>query len=185
MNSLQPPRSYFKLFLLLLLTLMMSGCATPAKVGSMSISAVERSQFMADRPLSGRVSVGTVTGGKDTNPMWTSEVGNIEFESALRDSLETARLLSSYALSEYELDAELLEVDQPLIGFTFTVKTEVLYTLKNKENRETVLQTTINADGTATTGDAFVGVKRLRLATEKSVQENIKRIIDVLYNFER
>ena len=185
MNLLHSSRNFFKLFFFLVLTVLLSSCATPAKVDNMSISAVDRYQFQADRPLSGRISVGTVTGGQDTNPMWTSEVGNTEFGSALRDSLETARLLNSPGLSEYELDAELLKVDQPMFGFTFNVKTEVLYVLRSKESGESILQQSINADGTATTGDAFAGVKRLRIATEKSIQENIKKIIDVLYNFER
>jgi hypothetical protein len=34
----------------------------------------------------------------------------------------------------------------------------------------------------ADTGDALGGVKRLRLANERSAQENIKKIIDILYN---
>jgi len=175
---------YARTLLLLATVVLLSACATPAKVDSMSISAVDRYQFQADRPLSDRVSVGTVTGGKDTNPMWTSEIGGVEFAAALRDSLETARLLNSNTVSEFELDAELLKVDQPMFGFTFNVDTEVRYTLRDKQTAEIVLQETIQATGTATTGDAFAGVKRLRIATEKSAQESIKRIVDLLYNFE-
>jgi hypothetical protein len=176
-------RNYPKLVLLLVLVSLMVGCAAPAKRDNMSISAVERSQFSDDRFLSGTVSVGSVTGGKDTNPMWTSEIGSVEFEAALRDSLETARLFTNHALSEYELDATLIEIDQPMFGFTFDVVSTIEYTLRNKSSRATVLQETIVATGTASTGDAFAGVKRLRIANERSAQENIKRIIDRLYNW--
>jgi hypothetical protein len=177
-------KSYAKLLLLVATVALLSACATAAKVDSMSMSATERYYYQPDRPLSGRITVGTVTGGKDTNPMWTSEIGGAEFSAALRDSLETARLLNSTALADFEIDAELLRVDQPMFGFTFNVNTEVLYTLRDKQSGEIVLREPIHAVGTATTGDAFAGVKRLRIATEKSAQENIKRIVDILYNFE-
>ena len=170
--------------LIALATVAMVGCAAPASRDSMSISSAERSFYSTDKPLSKAVSVGHVSGGEDTNPAWTSEIGNEEFAAALRDSLETSKILNNPALSKYVLDAILIEVDQPMIGFTMSVLTEVQYTLRDKISNEIVIQKTFNATGTATTGDAFIGSKRLKIATERSAQENIKRIIDVLYHFE-
>jgi hypothetical protein len=149
----------------------------------MDIPATARSQYSADSFLTGKVSVGSVMGGQDTNPMWTSEIDNVEFEGALRSSLETAYLLGKHATAEYILDAELMEIDQPMFGFTFTVESKIRYTLRDKSSRQTVFEDVITANGTATTGDAFAGVKRLRIATERSAQENIKKMIDSLYAY--
>lgn len=174
----------FRSLCVTIVTVAMFGCAAPASRDNMSITSTDRYLYSADKPLSKKVSLGHVTGGEETNPAWTSEIGNEQFASALRDSLETAKLLNSAALSTYVLDANLIEVDQPIFGLTFTVNTTVEYTLREKITKDVVLQKTFNAAGTATTGDAFVGVKRLKVATERSAQENIKRIIDVLYHFE-
>lgn len=163
------------------LVLLITACATPATREAMDIPASERSQYSPDHFLTGKVEVGSVMGGQDTNPMWTSEIDNVEFEGALRSSLETAYLLSAHATAEYVLDAELIEIDQPMFGFTFTVESKIRYTLRNKSSRQTVMENMITANGTATTGDAFAGVKRLRIATERSAQENIKKMIDALY----
>jgi hypothetical protein len=150
----------------------------------MDIPASDRSQYSPDHFLTGKVSVGSVIGGQDTNPLWTSEIDNVEFEGALRNSLETAYLLNSHAMAAYVLDAELIEIDQPMFGFTFTVESKIRYTLRDKSSSQTVMEQVITASGTATTGDAFAGVKRLRIATERSAQENIKKMISALYLFD-
>ncbi len=167
-----------------LMAIVMIGCATPASRDSMSISAIERTQYSSGKALSKSISVGHVSGGEKTNPAWTSEIGNEEFAAALKDSLETAHLLNNQVLSKYELDAILIEVNQPMFGFTMSVKTQVQYTLRDKTNGNIVMQETFSASGSATTGDAFVGTKRLKMASERSAQENIKRIIDVLYHLD-
>ena len=38
--------------------------------------------------LSRAIAVQTVGGGRETNPMWTSQVGNAEFQDALTKSLQ-------------------------------------------------------------------------------------------------
>lgn len=174
----------WKTAVVLLSVALVGACAAPASRDEMNISEADRVLYQEARPLTGKVVVGEVKGGQDTNPAWTSEIGSIEFKGALEDSLKTARLSSSFALADYVLDAELLEVDQPHFGFTFTVKTTVHYVLKEKSSNRTVIDQVITADGTATTGDAFSGVKRLEIANEKSAQENIKKIIDILYSYD-
>jgi hypothetical protein len=79
------------------------------------------------------------------------------------------------------LDAELVEIDQPTIGFTFTVHSTVRYTLRDINTRKSVMDEIIKTSGTATTGDAFAGVTRLRIATERSAQENLQKLINKLY----
>ena len=186
MNRSRSPDSvtvrFHNTIFLSLLAAVLAACAAPASRENMGISATDRVMYSADRALSQEISVGSVTGGKETNPMWTSEISSTDFAAALRDSLETARLLSTRAIAGYVLDADLIEVKQPFAGFSMTVHTTVQYTLRDASNREIAIQQTITADGTASTGDAFAGVKRLRIATERAAQENIKKIITILYN---
>ena len=172
-----------KALLILILVAILSACAAPAKRESMEIPVADQAVYSADRFLSEKVSVGTVSGGKDTNPAWTSEISGSDSGAALRRSLETAKLSTTGLTASFILDANLIEVDQPMFGFTMTVHTTVQYTLRNAESGSVVLQEVIYADGQASPGDAFAGVKRLRLANERSAQENIRRIIDILYNY--
>ena len=168
----------------LLLPLLIGACATPASRESMNISEADRVLYQEPQHLTEKIAVGEVKGGQDTNPAWTSEIGDLEFKGALEDSLRTSRLGNTFALSEYVLDAELLEVDQPAFGFTFTVTSTVHYKLTNKNTNQLVIDEVVVAEGTATTGDAFAGYKRLEMANERSAQENIKKIIDVLYRYD-
>ena len=72
-------------------------------------------------------------------------------------------------------------MDQPLIGFDMTVTSHIAYSLVRNATQEAVLQETIVAPYTATVGDAFLGVKRLQLANEGSVRENVRQFLDKLY----
>jgi hypothetical protein len=69
---------------------------------------------------------------------------------------------------------------QPLtftFGFTFDVVSTVLYTVTGDGKQS---QIPVTATGTATTSDAFVGIERLRIANERSIQQNIKMFLQKL-----
>ena len=174
---------FVQLTVLICISMLLAACAAPASRDAMEVPSTIGAQYSQDNFLTRKVTVGTVTGGKETNPAWTSEIGNEEFAAALRNSLETAYLLVYHTDAQYILDAELVEIHQPIFGFTYTVKSRIRYTLQEAGSGKTVLQEEITADGTATTGDAFMGVKRLKIANERSAQENIKQLIDRLYEF--
>ncbi|MEM7467292.1 MAG: hypothetical protein AAF387_10445 [Pseudomonadota bacterium] len=124
----------------------------------------------------------TVSGGKETNPLWTSEVGNAEFQEALTQSLRIAGLLAQDASSSrYKVSATLKELKQPLIGVTFKVNSSVDYLVVGGNDTQTI---PINAVGVGTVSDSWVGVSRLRIASEKSIQENIKAFMKRLGDFE-
>ena len=113
--------------------------------------------------------------------MWTSEVGNAEFHEALRLSLHANGLLGSEGQpAKFGLYAELMEVSQPLFGFDLTVTSNVHYVVTDTASGAVAFDEIITASHTATVGDAFVAVERLRLANEGSVKENIRVFIDKL-----
>lgn len=154
------------------------GCASPAQVENMKIDDSTNMTF--DEMLSNSIEVNEVGGGEETNPMWTSEIGNTEFESALKDSLKLLYLISKDDQPEYELSAQLMEVDQPSFGLDMEVTSSIRYVLVEKSSQEVLFDEVIVAPYTATFGDAFSGVERLRMANEGSAKSNITHFLEKL-----
>src|SRR5690349_19753191 len=111
----------------------LAGCATPARIDQMTARNVDPSKISADSPFKNALAVQSVAGGKSTNPLWTSQVGNEEFKLALIQSLKKAHLLAADATqNRYVLDVELVSIDQPHFGLDLKVTATVEYSLKEK-----------------------------------------------------
>src|SRR5438132_3402584 len=95
-------------------TALLAGCAAPARIDEMSLSGERISTLSAasSENLKNSMTVRDVSGGKETNPMWMSQVGTSEFERALEGSLKAVGLLSDnrYA-AQYGVIADLAKVD--------------------------------------------------------------------------
>ncbi len=167
---------FFGTVLAMAAALQLGGCATSATSQAMT---VKPGVTTAVNPkLKGQVEVSEVKGGKETNPLWTSQVDGPGFRKALQDSLAIAGYLApSAGAAKYKVSAELVSLDQPLFGFTMDVKSEVKYQFTGAGAPRNYA---VTATGTATPSDAFVGVERLRLANERSIMENIKDFINRL-----
>ena len=74
---------------------------------------------------------------------------------------------------DYVLTVVIISVDQPSMGFSFTVKMEAGWTLKRAAGGAPVWQESIRSQHTAGATDASAGVERLRLATEGAARNNI------------
>ncbi len=156
--------------------LYLTGCASGAKMGNMVYEGPLKAY---DTALEDNVDVTNVSGGEETNPAWTSEIDNDAFAGALKQTLQKQGLLSG--TGRYQLEALLLEVDQPMFGLDFEVTTHVRYILTDSENNgAVVLNETVVTPYTATIGDAFAAIKRLRLANEGSGKANIQGLLDKL-----
>lgn len=165
--------------LLVGVTFYLSGCASPARVESMTVDGMP-AQRIAATPLRDNLAIKDVTGGKETNPMWKSNIGSSEFEQALEASLKQVGLLAPRQAGKYALTAHLENVDQPFAGFSMTVTSTVNYVVTEKATGKDVFQKKIVSPFTAKVSDAFVGSERLRLANEGSIRENITQLIDEL-----
>jgi len=150
-----------------------SGCATGSKPDAMVVQVVA-----PVHKSDGDVSV-AVSGGKETSKMGASQISNDAFAQALRDSIDKARLFSKVSTegSRYRLTGYIGKVDQPMFGFSLTVKMEVSYTLKDTQSGNTVWTKDVNSEYTAKAGEAFAAVERLRLANEGAARENIRQAI--------
>lgn len=150
---------------------LLAGCASPANPRAMVPASVS-----LQKKCAGTVSV-VSTGGQKTNPLWTSQVSNEDFATALRMSIERHGLFSKVIQSgtgDYRIDVRLIRLRQPMIGFNMTVQAEIEWRLTDARTGRTVWTETTNNSFTATVGDAFAGIARLRLANEGAIRENIK-----------
>jgi len=161
-----------------LLTAFLAGCATPARVDQMTVPAV--AQPTPQTAFRHSIAIKDVTGGQETNPLWTSQVSSAEFERALEASLQNAALLAPRQAGKYQLSAQLGRLEQPLIGLNMTVTATVLYQLVERTTAKTVWEKTLVTPYTAKFTDSLLAVERLKLANEGAVKENIARLISDL-----
>lgn len=174
--------TYLRLLLASAVIALCTGCASPAQISGMSVSADQAKASTYDSQLRKNVRLSEVNGGNKTNPLWTSEIDSPDFGAALKQSLANANLLGDESAS-YALRANLLRVDQPIFGLDFEVTSEVEYTLIESRTNKVVLREIIRTPFTAGMGDSVIGIKRLRLANEGSARVNIiamlKRLSDL------
>lgn len=167
---------YFAVIGLLVWATLGLGCATPAKPSAMIPASYE---------LKGRHSFSVSVsgeGGKKTNPLWTSEISTEDFVIAVEESLRGSGVFSSVIRGDqgdYHLHVALVSVDQPLIGFSLTVRISSRWSLTDKSGKS-VFDDFVRSEHTATVKDAFAAVERLRLANEGAARKNIQLGIEKL-----
>jgi hypothetical protein len=159
--------------------LALAGCASAADPTAMAVTA-QANERPFPQPLQHAMCVRDVTGGEKTNPMWVSKVDNDGFKLALNNSLGSSGLAAADDAScHYKVDVNLLGLSQPGMGFDMTVTSHVNYKVFDTSGQPLVLET-IDTPYTATVGDAFVGVERLKLANEGSIRVSIQKFFDKL-----
>lgn len=170
---------FFALSLMIAAYACLNGCATPAETQAMIVNP--DAPVGQNQKLKGKVALGNVAGGQETNPLWTSQVDNQSFREALRSSLSAfGYLASDPATASHKVDANLMSLVQPVIGLTFDVKSNIQYTVTTgNASKEHVIEAT----GTAGFSDAAVAITRLRLANERSIKENITQFLKQLLSY--
>jgi hypothetical protein len=152
----------------------LAACASPSRPEAMILGAtpglIASSGDLGYRSVTSVV----VSGGSETNPLWTAQVSNEDLKTALEGSLAAAGYMGSDG-SPMVVTANMIALNQPLAGLDLSVTSRIQYSV-TRDGR-VVFNDTVSATGTATMGEAFAAVERLRLANEKSIQENIKQFI--------
>lgn len=159
---------------------MLTGCAAPADVQPMTAQAAGATP--TDPALARAVCVERVDGGKKTNPLWVSEVDNRSFLRALEGSLRLSGLLADPPeRCRFGVDAHLLGLSQPFIGFDVRVTANVNYRVRQAGVTEPYfLKTTTAAHTAKFTADKVLWASRLKLANEGAIRENIASFIEAL-----
>ena len=147
------------------------GCAS----GAVSRNMVPKDFTVANNhPYSVMVKV---EGGRETDAAGASQISSQEFQAAIVESLTTYGVFKTVLTEgnvDYNLEATILNLQQPLFGFNMTVTIETAWKLTNLKDDSTVMRENFTNSYTATPGDAFAGVTRLRLANEGAARENIR-----------
>ncbi len=157
----------------------LGACASGAKPEMMSLMSATASARPVAEGHAGyhALSVQQVQGGNETNPMWASDVSNADFQKALETSLKSFNyLVLDGAMDKYKVTASIVDVQKPLMGLDLSVTMKVRYSVLTKEGAS-AFDETIAATGTATMGDAFAAVERLRMAIEKAAKANIEAFL--------
>jgi hypothetical protein len=165
-----------------LIVALLAGCASPARIERMQVDpSLAIRTAAASSPLKDGIAIKDVTGGKETNPMWISNVSSSGFERALEDSLRAAGLLApNRQAGPFTLVAQLLTLDQPFMGASMTVTATVQYWIVERATGKEVYAKTLTTPYTAAFDAAFLGSERLKLANEGAMRANISRLIDDL-----
>jgi hypothetical protein len=164
----------------LVAVLTLSACASGAGDAGMTVTTASASlpQVPATSSLHNAITVGSITGGKNTLPFWKSQVGDSEFGAALKNSLSNVGLLAP--AGRYRLDVILTDLDQPIIALDTTVTSTVHYSLTASTAGRVVFDQTIKADFTAKLMDQPIGFVRLKRANEGSIRHNIELFLQAL-----
>lgn len=168
----------FRLLFSMLAVSVLAACSQPARVSQMAVPNMLAPVVAANPELLGAMAVGDVSGGKATNPLWTSQVDNPQFKEALERSLEFNGLLASPGTSpRLVVSATLVELNQPFIGLDFTVTPKVVYRVVQSNGEAELLREELVTPYTADFSSSFIAVERLRLANEGAIRESIKRFL--------
>jgi hypothetical protein len=123
------------------------------------------------------IAVRSVTGGQVMNILTVPGVANEPFQAALESTLSANGYLAQPGTAKFYLDAEIQNLEQPIIGLDFDVVANVTYKISGPGG-EAVYP--IKAKGTATFSDSVVGLDRIRIANERAMRENLKQFLQVL-----
>jgi hypothetical protein len=159
----------------------LAACAEGARPEGMGLLTAGGASLTASDPGYKAFRVAHVDGGGKTNPLWESSVSSEDFQMALETSLRTYGFLADDpAKAKNEITANLQDLKRPLAGLDMTVTSKVHYSAKSAADQKVIFDDVVAASGTATVGDAIIGMQRLQLANEASMKENIRAFIDRL-----
>ena len=157
-----------------------SGCAAPAASSKM---VPHDCQLTKKHPYTVNVEA---TGGRGTNPLWTSQISSDDFTDAVSSAIAESGLFKEVFYedqADYLLQVAILDCSQPAIGLDVTVALETnwkLSKIQQADQYQLVWSDTVSTSYTAQVGEALLGVERLKKANEGAARVNIKEAIERL-----
>jgi hypothetical protein len=149
----------------------LAACATPQAM------TVDSGAVVNSNPkYRNAVAVRSVTGGRMMNALTVMGVENEPLKAALEGSLAASGYLAQSSPKFY-VDAEIVNLDQPLIGLDLDVTAEVTYKVSGAGAAATY---PIKTTARATFSDSPIAADRMRVANERAMQQNIKQFLQAL-----
>jgi len=153
---------------------LIQGCASNAKVENMVVLEGKLAQNF-HQEFKNSIELGSVIGG--TESFWGPNVTPDLFKKSLGQSIENAGLKALSNQGKFVLNAAFSGVKSPTFALTFYAKAQVHYTLIEKKSKVVLLDETIDTQSEATFSDAFWGSDRSRLAKERTIKQNFKKLL--------
>jgi hypothetical protein len=151
------------------LAAMLAACATP---GAMTVDVGATGN--SNPKYRNAVAVRTVSGGQPMNVLTVPGVPNEPFKAALEGSLQAKGYLASGGAARFQVDAEIQDLEQPLVGLTYDVTASVKYRVSGPGINATY---PISTKASATLSDSPIGADRMRIANERAMQQNIRQFL--------
>jgi hypothetical protein len=158
------------LVILALLAPGLAACATPQ---AMTVVGVAN----ANPKYRNAIAVRNVSGGQAMNVLTMPGVPNEPLKTALENSLAASGYLAQSGTPKFYLDAEIHNLDQPLIGLDLAVTADVTYKISGAGG---TADYPIKSTAKATFSDSPMAADRLRIANERAMHDNIKLFLEKL-----
>ena len=111
------------------------------------------------------MAVRAVSGGQVMNVLTVPGVANEPLKAALENTLGANGYLAKSGMPKYYLDAEIQNLDQPLIGLDLDVTADVTYKVSSAGGVATY---PIKTKGRATFSNSPIAADRMRIANERA-----------------
>jgi hypothetical protein len=123
------------------------------------------------------IAVRSVSGGQVMNVLTVPGVANEPLKAALESTLAANGYLAQSSTPKFYLDAEILNLDQPLIGLDLDVTADVTYKISGTGAAAAY---PIKTRGRATFSDSPIAADRMRIANERAMHQNIEQFLQAL-----
>ncbi len=156
----------------ILAVLMAAGLTACATQGAMTVDS--EGTGSANPKYRNAIAVRAVSGGQAMNIMTVPGVTNEPFKEALESSLAAKGYLAGSGTPKYYIDAEIKNLDQPVIGLDYDVTASVVYKVSGAGPAATY---PISTKGSASFSDSPIGAQRISIANERAMQQNIRAFL--------
>ena len=157
-----------KLTLAVLMAAGLAACATQQAM-TVDVSATGNSLPKYRNAM----AVRSVSGGQAMNILTVPGVSDEPFKAALESSLEAKGYLAKGGTPKFYVDAEIQNLDQPLMGLTLDVTASVTYKVSGAGSATYPISSTASA----TVSDSVIAADRMRIANERVMQQNIRMFL--------
>lgn len=123
------------------------------------------------------IAVRSVSGGQVMNILTVPGVSNEPLKAALESTLAANGYLARSGTPKFYLDAEIQNLDQPLIGLDLDVTADVTYKVSGAGAAASY---PIKSTARATFSDSPIAVDRMRIANERAMHQNIEQFLQAL-----
>lgn len=159
----------------------LAGCASPTDAPKLALDPQDSLQmrgWVPDR-LRGQILLSPVTGGRATGSWWGSKLSNAALQEAIEESLRATGMLALRPASGgFSMEAQLVDLEQPVFGLNTKVALTMAYTVVDKRSGTVVYQRRLRSIYVAEFTAAMVDPnERLRLATEGALRSNINLML--------